>query len=159
MKNMQFIVVMCGLVAALASPTFAQDARVKQMESLAQEVKTDKKLVITANMQLTDAEAKGFWPVYDAYQKELASVNDRSAKLIVAYADAWNKGPVADETAKKLVREMIAIDEAEVKLKRDYTPRLEKVLPGAKVARYLQIENKIRAVVKYELAANIPLVK
>lgn len=54
---------------------------------------------------------------------------------------------------------MIAVDEAEIKLKRDYTPKLEQVLPGAKVARYLQIENKIRAIVKYELVDNIPLVK
>lgn len=159
MKNMQFVIVMYGLAVMFASPTFAQDARVKKMESLAQEVKADKKLVVTTNMQLTEAEARGFWPVYDAYQKDLASVNDRMAKLIVAYADAWNKGPVADEMAKKLVREMLAVDEAEVKLKRDYTPKLEKVLPGAKVARYLQIENKIRAIIKYELAANIPLVK
>jgi hypothetical protein len=36
---------------------------------------------------------------------------------------------------------------------------LEKVLPGAKVVRYLQVENKIRAVVEYELADNIPLVQ
>jgi hypothetical protein len=46
-----------------------------------------------------------------------------------------------------------------VKLKRSYMPKLEKVIPGTKVARYLQIENKIRAVVRYELAAQIPLVE
>jgi hypothetical protein len=32
------------------------------------------------------------------------------------------------------------------------------VLPATKVIRYLQIENKIRAVIKYEAAAEIPLV-
>jgi hypothetical protein len=36
---------------------------------------------------------------------------------------------------------------------------LRKVLPAKKVARYLQIENKIRAVVKYDLAAVVPLVQ
>jgi hypothetical protein len=159
MKYVQFLVVVCGLAVTLASPAFAQDARVKKMESLAQEVKADKKQVVAANLQLTGAEAKGFWPVYEAYQKDLASVNNRLATLIVAYADAWKKGAVADETAKKLVREMIAVDDAEVKLKRDYVPKLEKVLPGAKVVRYLQVENKIRAVVKYELADNIPLMQ
>jgi len=159
MKHVQFLVVVCGLAVTLASPAFAQDARVKKMESLAQEVKADKKQVVAANLQLTGAEAKGFWPVYEAYQKDLASVNNRLATLIVAYADVWKKGAVPDETAKKLVREMIAVDDAEVKLKRDYVPKLEKVLPGAKVVRYLQVENKIRAVVKYELADNIPLMQ
>jgi hypothetical protein len=47
----------------------------------------------------------------------------------------------------------------EMKLKRSYVPKLEKVVPGMKVARYLQIENKIRAIGKYELAAQIPLVQ
>jgi hypothetical protein len=33
------------------------------------------------------------------------------------------------------------------------------VLPGAKVAHYIQVETKIRAIVRYELAAQIPLVQ
>jgi hypothetical protein len=66
---------------------------------------------------------------------------------------------VANEAAKTLLNEALATDEAELKLKRSYVPRLEKALPQAKVARYIQIENKVRAVVRYELAANIPLVQ
>ena len=66
---------------------------------------------------------------------------------------------MTDALAKKLVGESVAIQEAEAKLLRTYLPKLEKVLPGVKMARYMQIENKIRAVVDYELAANIPLVK
>jgi len=77
---------------------------------------------------------------------------------IKAYADAYNKGPVADDVAKKLLNDAIALEDEEVKLKRSYIPRLDKVLPGAKVARYMQVENKIRAMVKIELAAAIPLV-
>jgi hypothetical protein len=97
--------------------------------------------------------------VYDAYQKDLQGINQRLLGTIKSYADAYNKGPVSDETAKKLINDVIAIDDAELKLKRSYLPKLEKVLPGMKVARYMQIENKIRAIVKYELAAQIPLVQ
>ena len=50
-----------------------------------------------------------------------------------------------------------AIEEEEVKLKKAFVPKLAKVLPGSKVARYMQIENKIRAIVKYELAGEVPL--
>jgi hypothetical protein len=115
--------------------------------------------VVAANMQLTEEEAKGFWPVYDAYQKDLAGINKRLGAAIRNYADAYKKGQVPDETAKKLINEAIAIEDAEVKLKRSYVPKLEKVIPGAKVARYIQIENKIRAVIRYDLAAQIPLVQ
>lgn len=149
--------VLFALSMLLALPAVAQTA--SDMQILAQKLKADKKLVVAANMQLTEAEAKGFWPVYEAYQKDLQGINQRLLGVIKNYADAYNKGPVSDEAAKKLINDAIAVEEAEVKLKRSYLPKLQKVLPGMKVARYIQIENKIRAVSKYELAAQIPLVQ
>ena len=147
------------LLAALVAPAVAQESATTNMEILRQKIKADKKLVVAANMELTDAEGKAFWPVYDAYQKDLQQINERLKKAIVEYADAYNKGPVSNETAKKLLAESLAIDEAEVKLRQSYVPKLEAVLPEAKAARYLQIENKIRAAIRYELAGGIPLVK
>jgi hypothetical protein len=129
------------------------------MRILAEKVKADKKLVVAANMQLTEEEAKGFWPVYEAYQKDLQKINQRLIGTVKRYADAYNKGPVSDEAAKKLINQAISVEEAEVRLKRSYVPKLEKVLPGVKVARYIQIEDKIRALVRYDLAAQIPLVE
>ena len=150
-------IVLFAVATLLALPAAAQTA--SDMQILAQKIKSDKKLVVAANMQLTEDEAKGFWPVYEAYQKDLQGINKRLAATIKNYAEAYNKGPVPDETAKKLINEAIAIEDAEVKLKRSYVPKLEKVIPGMKVARYIQIENKIRAIIKYELAASIPLVE
>ncbi|HEX9686288.1 MAG TPA: hypothetical protein VGA25_10620 [Burkholderiales bacterium] len=150
-------VVLFAVAALLALPAAAQTA--SDMQILAQKIKADKKLVVAANMQLTEEEAKGFWPVYDAYQKDLQKINQRLIGTIKRYADAYNKGPVSDEVAKKLINQAIGVEEAEVKLKRAYVPKLEKVISGVKVARYIQIENKIRAIGKYELAAQIPLVE
>ncbi|MFQ5544676.1 MAG: hypothetical protein ACE5FE_01740 [Acidiferrobacterales bacterium] len=153
---MKFAKTIILLVAALVvTPAFAQD----DMQILREKIKADKKLVVAVNMGLTESEAKGFWPVYDAYQKDLHKINERLAGLIVDYADAYNKGMVPDATAKKLLKEALNIEEAELKLKRAYVPKLEKALPDWKVARYLQIETKIRAIVKYELAAEVPLVE
>jgi hypothetical protein len=150
-------VVLFAIATLLALPVAAQTA--SDMQILAEKIKADKKVVVAANMQLTEDEAKGFWPVYEAYQKDLQGINKRLLGTIKNYADAYNKGPVSDEAAKKLINAAIAIEEAEVKLKRSYVPKLEKVIPGMKVARYIQIENKIRAIGKYELAAQIPLVQ
>ena len=149
--------ILLTLVAALALPALAQDT--SNMEILRQKVKADKKLLVAQNMQLTEAEGKAFWPVYEAYQNDLQKLNQRLGKTIADYADAYNKGPVAGETAKRLLNEALTIEEDEVKLKRAYVPKLEKALPAAKVARYVQIENKIRAVIRYELAGAIPLVQ
>jgi hypothetical protein len=158
MKFLQIAVI--ALAAVLSQPVIAQDkGGGMNMEILRQKIKADKKLIVAANMQLTDAEAKKFWPVYESYQQDLAKLNQRLGKLIVDYAQAYNQGSVPDAKAKMLLNEALAIEESEVKLKRSYVPRLEKALPEMKVARYLQIENKIRAIINYELAAEIPLVE
>jgi hypothetical protein len=138
----------------------AQEAAQMNMEILKEKIKADKKLVVAANMNLNDAEAKNFWPLYDGYQKELEQINQRLLTTVKGYADAYNagKGEISDDTAKKLMTEALAVEESEVKLRQSYAAKLGKVLPATKVARYLQIENKIRAIVKFELASQIPLV-
>jgi hypothetical protein len=128
------------------------------MAILLEKIKADKKLLVASNMDLTDAEAKQFWPMYDSYQQELQQINQRLGRTIMEYADALNKGPIPNETAEKLMSDALDVEEAEVKLKQSYAGKLEQVLPATKVARYIQIENKIRAAVRSELAQRIPLV-
>jgi len=156
------------LATTLALPAFAADdsatsqtseSSIASMQTLYDKLKADKKLVVAHNMNLTEAEEKGFWPIYDAYQKDLNKINERMAKVINDYAVAYNKGTVSNVTAKQLIDEAIAIELAEAKLKQSYVPKLGKVLPSAKVARYVQIENKIRAIVRLQLADLIPLVE
>ncbi len=148
-----------SLATVLVAPVMAQNASTTNMDILRQKIKADKKLVVAQNLKLTDAEGANFWPVYDAYQKDLQQINERLAKAILAYADAYDKGPVTNEKAKYLLDEYLAIDAAEAKLKDATTPKILAALPAVKAARYIQIENKIRAVVRYELAAAIPLVE
>lgn len=149
-------VAVCGVL--VSSALIQAQTATSNMEILRQKVKADKKLIVASNLSLNDAEAKSFWPVYDAYQKDLSAINERTVKLIKTYATAYNAGPVSSATAKSLLTEMLAIDDAELKLRQGYLPKLEAAMPAEKVARYLQIENKIRAVIKYELADAIPLV-
>ncbi len=148
-----------ALGTALVVPAMAQNAATTNMEILRQKIKADKKLVVAQNLSLTDAEGARFWPVYDAYQKDLEQINQRLTAVILAYADAYNNGPVTNEKAKKLLEEYLAIDDAEAKLKTATTPKILEALPAVKAARYIQIENKIRAVVRYDLASAIPLVE
>jgi hypothetical protein len=147
-----------AIAAGLVFPLLAQSGGTTNMDILRQKIKADKKLVVAENLKLTDPEGTAFWPVYDAYQKELQQINQRLAAGIKAYADAYNKGPVTNETAKKLLDESLAIESAEGALKSAFVPKIMAALPATKAARYIQIENKIRAAVRYELAANIPLV-
>ena len=147
-----------AFVAALPTPAWTQDKAADNMQILQEKIKADKKLVVAQNMGLTESEAKAFWPVYEQYQKDLTAINRRILKLIEGYAADYQANTMTDEKAKKLTAEFVAIEKAEAGLQESYVPKLSKVLPQKKVARYLQIENKIRAVVKYEIADGVPLV-
>jgi len=146
---------------AFASPVLAQEKQSADtnMQILRDKIKADKKLVVAANMNLSEAQAKKFWPIYDAYQQELATLNRRVAKVIVDYADADQKGAMSNELAAKLINESIDIEQDEAAARKRLAAKLNKSLPGKLTARYLQIESKIRAAIRYELAAQIPLVE
>lgn len=149
------------LALALTSfPVFAEEKTDKassNMEILREKIQADKKLVVAANMNLTDAEAKAFWPIYQEYQTKLTKINERVTKLIVEYAQ--NYQTMTNEIAKKLMTESMAVEKERLTLKESLMPKFQKALPAIKVARYYQIENKIQAIVQYSLADGIPLVE
>ena len=149
------VIVLCGLV----TPGGAQDKPADNMQILRDKVRADKKLLVATNMELTESEATGFWPIYEQYQKDLQKINRRLANLVESYAADFRSKSLTDDKARKLIDESVGIELAEAKLKSEYAPKLSKVLPAKKVARYLQIENKIRAVVKYDLASGVPPVQ
>jgi hypothetical protein len=145
-----FVMVSVFTVAAQEKPS-------DNMQIVVEKVRADKKLLVAENMQLTEAEAKAFWPVYNQYQDELFLLRTRTLKLINDFADAYEK--MTNETAKKLMDEFITIENLGPKLRQAYLPKFRKALPEVKVVRYYQIENKIQAALFYEFAANIPLMK
>jgi hypothetical protein len=152
------VMVMVAVLVGWAILAAAQDKQADNMQILLDKIKADKKLLVANNMDLTESEAKDFWPVYDQYQQQLANFNQRIGKLIESYAAAYRTNSMTDEAAKKIIADFVAIEKGEAAMKAFFVPKLSQVLPPKKVARYFQIENKIRAALKYELAGGIPLI-
>ena len=128
-----------------------------QKDLVKEKVRTDKKLFIATNMELTESEAKAFWPVYEANQAELDKLRDREIKLIAEFAD--NYETMSDDVAKNLLDDSLSINSDHLKLRQSYLSKFRGVLPDKKVARYYQLESKINAVLEYEMAKRIPLVQ
>jgi len=152
------VVVIGSLLACLmGEAVVAQDKPANTMDTFREKARADKKLVVASVLELTDNEAKAFWPVYNAYQSDMVAHYDRLIKLIGTYAKAYSA--MTDETATKLVTEYLALERNHAALLSSYLPRFQKVLPARKVARLYQVENKIRALVIYDLASEIPFLK
>jgi len=135
----------------------AQDKPADNMEIVKEKVRTDKKLLVATNMQLTESEANAFWPVYEAYQAELGKLRDREIKLIETFAAKYET--MSNDAAKNLLDDSLSIDSDHQKLRQSYLAKFRGVLADTKVARYYQLESKINAVMEYELAKRIPLVR
>jgi hypothetical protein len=160
MKKIFFRALVFSVLAFFVSGmVWAQDGDkpADNMQILKEKIQGDKKLLIAANMNLTEKEAKAFWPVYESYQKDLTALNDRAIKNVSDYAANWQK--MTDDTAKKVVTEHLAIESDRQKLRQSYLPKFAKVLPYKKVMRYYQLENKILALVLYDVAKTVPLVE
>ena len=152
------LIALGSLLACLAAgAAAAQDKPANNMEILREKARADKKVVVASVLDLTESEAKAFWPVYNAYQSDMVTHYNKLIKLIEAYGEAYNA--MTDQTATKILTDYLALERAHVKLLSDYVPKFQKVLPPKKVARLYQVENKMRAIVNYDMAATIPLVK
>lgn len=155
-NNILAVALIITLIGFVGS-ALAQDQPADNMEIVKEKVRADKKLLIAANMELTESEASGFWPVYEAYQAELGKLRDRESKFIDEFAA--NLGTMSDDTAKNLLDDSLSIDSEYLKLRQSYVAKLRDVLPNTKVARYYQLENKVEAVLRYEQAKRIPLIQ
>jgi Spy/CpxP family protein refolding chaperone len=151
--------VLFAIVSMVAQYAVAEDkiADVTDMQALRNAVKTDRKALVASTLNLTDAQAKKFWPAYDAYQRTLDMANRR--RVVAVEGLIARDKPLSDLYARNLAIELVASDEVEVKARRTLHNRVMRALPPAKAARYLQLESKIRAVQAYDIAATIPLVK
>lgn len=137
----------------------AQNLEASSMDVLRAELDLDKRVVVEENLVLSDADAAEFWPIYEEYQRELRALDERVVRLVNEYVEAYGNRSITDAAAKRMLDESLALDEAEVALRKRYAARLVAVIPAIEAARYLQIERKIRAVVEFDLADRIPLVE
>jgi hypothetical protein len=127
------------------------------LEVLLSTIRANRKALVAVNLGLTDGEATKFWPVYDRYQQEITAIGDRMVALIQDYTANFRDLP--HDKATKLVEDYLAVEADRVRVRRAYVDEFTKILPGRKIVRLYQIENKIDAVLRYDLAATIPVVE
>jgi hypothetical protein len=137
----------------MLSPAWAQTS--DDPSVLLAKIQADKKGVVEKSLNLTAAEAKKFWPLYEKFQRELEVPHREHALAVRDYVAAEKS--MTDANATRLARVVLAANVTEAKMREKHFKEVSKVLPGIKAARYVQIENKIQAIQRYETAKVIPL--
>lgn len=158
MNSMLRALLASALTLALLAPfARAGEAAKADMDILRDSIRANRKALVAVNLNLTDDEAKKFWPVYERYQQQLNAVNDRIVKVIEDYAASFDH--LTDKKAIELVDDYLTAEADRAKIRRANLDAITDALPGKKAARFYQIENKMDAVLRYDLAATIPVVE
>ena len=120
-------------------------------------IQKERQAIIAEAMQLTEDESLGFWPAYRDYRVEMARLGDRLVKVITEFVS--DPTTLGDEKANRLLDEYLSIKAQDVAVKKKFVPVFRKLLPAPKVTRFFQLENKLDAVIAYDLAGTIPLAR
>ena len=147
-------IILAVFAISTISMSFAQNAT-DEVEILRDLAAAERKALVSENMMLTEAESTIFWPLYDAYRAEAKEIGTEGIKLIEKFAE--NYETMDDAKAVEIMDGYFKNEAEAVKIQNAHCMKMQKVLPGKLVLRYMQIENKMDAIINFGMAAEIPL--
>jgi hypothetical protein len=142
--------------AVRAADTAKAEAPQADSGILLDAIRANRKALVAVNLNLSPEEADKFWPLYERYQKEISAIGDKVVAIVDEYTASFRNLP--NDKAMQLMESYLAAEAERLQVRRTYLPEFAKILPGRTVARFYQIENKMDAVMRYDLAAAIPVV-
>jgi hypothetical protein len=132
----------------------ASDANVQQIR---EDIRSQRKKIVAANVPLTDAEAAKFWPVYDQYIADTIKVNDARYSLLKEYAQNYQN--MTDDQADDFIERWLALDNDDTNLRLHYIPEFKKVISHKKTALFFQVDRRAGMLTGLQLAGKVPLIK
>ena len=146
--------------AASQQPTAsapAQDTTDQDITLLRKDLRSQKKQIVAANLNLTDKEAEQFWPVFEKYTDELMAINNKKYAALKEYAQSYDT--LTDQQAEKLTRDALQVDQSVAQLRERYIPIFEKAISPKKTAAFIQIDRRLVLLIDIQLSSSIPLVQ
>lgn len=156
MKKTLMLFTLLAMIMGICPIASAQMNEMDAKELIMDSVELERKALISANVDLTEEESTLFWTSYNQYRSDMKNVNDDLLALIVKYSENYEN--LSDDLASELMSMAMEIEENRMIHKQVYIEDLVKILPMKKVVVLYQLENKIDAALKYELAEMIPFV-
>ena len=161
MRSIMLVICSALLLALSTSPARAAEPTLRpaaeaDQQALANAVRANRKALVAVNLNLSAEEAAKFWPLYDRYQAEINAIGDRVLAIVNEYIATFQH--LSDKHALRLMTDYLAVEGERLKVRQTYLPEFAKILPGRTVARFYQLDNKMDALLRYDLAATIPVV-
>lgn len=156
MKKVVLIAVVAVMAVAFSNPVAAQ--QVRDQTKLTYDVLTSEwGTLIGGALDLTDAEAEAFWPLYEEYGEKKGDLWNRRIDVIKIYLRSY--ADMTPEMSRILLDQSFSIEKQMLELEMTYAEKFDDVLPPNKVTRLYQAENKLETTMMMEIAKDVPLAK
>ena len=129
----------------------------EDIQMLRKDIRSQRKQIIAANMNLSDSEAEKFWPVYEQYVSDLVKLNGTKYALIKQYIQT--RGALSDTEAENTVSQWVTVDQSVAELRRKYIPQFRKVLSPKNTALFYQLDRRVQLMIDLQLASSIPMIE
>ena len=159
---MKKILIALAGVAALGatSMSFAQAtgaSDLAQTQEIIKQLQADKRVVVLDTLALKPDHLAKFTPIYDEYQAEMNKLYNEAAKLRNRLFVA-DYGGMTDDESKAIQKAAFKLRHDRLNLLEKYAGKLDGKLPATKVFQFVQVENKVQALLDVAAAASIPIV-
>jgi hypothetical protein len=157
----KILIAVASVIAFVAAPmTFAESvgaAELAKTQELIKELQADKRTIMLETLALTPDQKAVFLPIYDEYQADMKvlyteGTNLRNRLFVSDY------GGITDDESKSLQKEFFKLRHDRLDLLEKYSRKLDNKLPETKVLQFVQVENKVQALLDVAAAASIPIV-
>ncbi len=142
-----------GSLHAASAATPANDAAL--MDALRQDLAAGKRAIIEKNLRLTPSEASRFWPLYERYEHEVATIVSRQNRGVLDFVEV--EPYLTNTNAKRIAQDMLRAESDEQRLRDKLFRKVLSILPGKKAVRYIQLETRIQTLTRYDMAQRLPL--
>jgi hypothetical protein len=149
-----YLICLCGATLVYGQDNASIDSDIQMLRA---DLRSDKTKIMADQMQLSDAEGKAFWPIYNDYDHELSKLNDERVSLLKEYATSYDT--MTDQQVQSLADRSFALQKKRIDLRQKYFKRVSKAVSPKSAARFVQVEDRVDMVLNLQLAANLPMVQ
>lgn len=112
----------------------------------------EKKALVLEQLNLTEAEKASFWPVYESYANAIQYLDMEYIRLLTI----TDEKSLSEEKSASLTEHMLMNELLLAKTRKQYYKKFKKALSAAQAARFMQIDNNFRTMIRIQMQKESP---
>jgi hypothetical protein len=150
--KLNFKTILAVLFISLSSHVFAQS----DQEFFLTIFKMEKRAYFAQNMNLKDTQFNSFWDTYSSFETERVEIGKQRIDMLKMYVEKYTT--MTDADADVIMKKWLSLEKKEDALRTKYFNKMKKNLGAKTAAHFIQIDDYIQTVIKFEILDELPFI-